>query len=73
MYDIDLVLENDLLAYEEEPNLRDYVKGVSNTKHKQALLGYFVLGNTYAEIAPLLGLTQDNVRKIVQRFRENER
>ena len=73
MYDIDLVLENDLLAYEEEPNLRDYVKGVSNVKHKQALLGYFVLGNTYAEIAPLLGLTQDNVRKIVQRFREYQR
>lgn len=73
MYDIDMVLENDLLAYEEEPNLRDYVKGVSNAKHKQALLGYFVLGNSYAEIAPLLGLTQDNVRKIVSRFRESER
>lgn len=71
MYDIDLVLESDLLAYEEEPNLRQYVSKVFNTKHRQVLLGYFVVGNTYAEIASLLGLTQDNVRKICQRFRDS--
>lgn len=73
MYDIDLVLESDLLAYEEEPNLRQYVSKVFNTKHRQVLLGYFVVGNTYAEIAGLLGMTQDNVRKIVQRFRDEEK
>lgn len=72
-YDIDLVLESDLLAYEEEPNLRDYVSKTVNVKHKQVLLAYFVLGYTYAEIASTLGLTQDNVRKIVQRFRDEER
>jgi len=73
MYDIDLVLESDLLAYEEEPNLREYVRKTPNTKHRQALLGYFILGNTYEEISSLLGITQDNARKIVQRFRETER
>lgn len=73
MYDIDLVLESDLLAYEEEPNLRQYISKVFNTKHRQVLLGYFVVGNTYPEIASLLGLTQDNVRKIVQRFRDEEK
>lgn len=72
MYDIDLVLESDLLAYEEEPNLRDYVSRVPNIKHRQALLGYFVIGNTYAELSSLTGLTQDNLRKILQRFREGE-
>jgi RNA polymerase sigma factor (sigma-70 family) len=73
MYDIDLVLESDLLAYEEEPNLREYVSKVFNTKHRQVLLGYFVLGNTYEELASLLGITQDNARKVVQRFRDNEK
>lgn len=73
MYDIETVLESDLLAYEVEPDLRDYVKKTHNIKHKQVLLGYFVLGNTYQEIASLLGLTQDNVRKIVSRFREGEK
>ncbi len=73
MYDIDLVLETDLLAYEEEPNLREYIRGVYNIKHRQVLLAYFVLGNTNSEIAAMTGLTQDNVRKIVQRFRDGER
>ena len=73
MYDIDVVLESDLLAYEEEPNLREYVSKVFNTKHRQVLLGYFVLGNTYEELASLLGITQDNARKVVQRFRDNEK
>lgn len=72
IYDIDFVLESDLLAYEEEPNLREHISRVHNVQHKQALLAYFVLGNSYAEIAPVLGMTQDNVRKIVQRFREKE-
>ena len=73
MYDIDLVLESDLLAYEEEPNLRHYVSKTVNVRHKQVLLAHFVLGYTYAEVASTLGITQDNVRKIVQRFRDDQR
>jgi RNA polymerase sigma factor (sigma-70 family) len=73
IYDIDLVLESDLLAYEEEPDLREYIKKTYNLKHRQVLLAYFVLGNTYQEIASMTGLTYDNVRKIIQRFREGEK
>lgn len=73
MYDIDLVLESDLLAYEEEPNLRKYVAGVVNVKHKQVLLGHFLLGYSYKELAAMLDMTQDNTRKVVQRFRDAER
>lgn len=70
MYDIDLVLESDLPVYQEEPSLKEYVSGVTNIKHKQALLGYYILGYSYKEIATMLNLTYDNVRKIVQRFKE---
>lgn len=73
IYDIDLVLESDLLAYEEEPDLREYIRKTHNVKHRQVLLAYFVLGNTYQEIASMTGLTYDNVRKIIQRFREGEK
>ena len=73
LYDIDLVLESDLLIYEEEPDLREYVRKTPNTKHRQVLLGYFVLGATYEELSSLSGLTQDNIRKIVQRFRKDEK
>lgn len=70
LYDIEGVLNSELLAYEEEPSLREYIRSIPNTKHRQILLGVFVLGNTYQEVADLANVTEDNVRKIVQRFRE---
>ena len=74
MIDIDDATEKDMLSYEEMPELRSYLdSSVLNTKHRQVLIAYVVLGNTPKEIADVLGVTQDNVRKILQRFRDEER
>lgn len=72
-YDIDSVSESDLLAYEEEPNLREYLESVSNTKHRKALISCLLLGHTYTEAAAVSSLDTENVRKVVYRFRERER
>jgi DNA-directed RNA polymerase specialized sigma24 family protein len=64
------VSESDLPATEEEINLYEYIENTHNPCHKQVLIGYFVLGYSYKELAEMLGMTQDNCRKITQRFRE---
>lgn len=71
-YDIDSVSESDLLAYQEEPNLREYLESVPNTKHRKALISYFLLGHSYSETAAVSGLDVNNVRQVVSRFREKE-
>lgn len=72
-FDIDLVSESELPATEEEINLYEYIENTHNPCHKQVLIGYFVLGYSYKELAEMLGMTQDNCRKVVQRFRDQEK
>ena len=72
-YDIDSVSETELMAYESEPNLREYLMSVDNTKHRKALVSYFLLGHTYSETAAVAELDEANVRKVVSRFREKEK
>ena len=69
-YDIETVLESELLGYEPEPGLLPYVEEVKNPTHKAVLVSYYVFGHSPEEIFTLLGVTQDNTRKIVQRFKE---
>jgi len=71
-YHIDSVSENDLLSYEEEPDIREYLMSVSNPKHRKALVASILLGHTYSEAASIAELSEANVRKVVQRFREKE-
>lgn len=74
MVDIENVLEKDLMSYEEVPDFQRYLDNTPmNPQHRQVLVAYVILGNTPKEISDVLGVTQDNVRKIVQRFREEER
>lgn len=70
MCDIDLVSEQDLFSYGEYHNLYNYVTQVANPIHQKVLVGFFVFGYTYKELATMFNLTQSNIRKIVQRFRE---
>lgn len=70
MLDISLVLESDLLAYEPDPKINDLVRAVPNAEHSKVLLAHLVLGYSPKEISQVSGMTQDNVRKITQRFRE---
>lgn len=71
-YDIDSVSEQELASYVEDPNIREYLESVSNTKHRKALIGYFLLGHSYSETAAVSGLDVSNVRQVVSRFREKE-
>lgn len=71
MLDIALVLEHDILAYEPDPELTDIIRDVKNPEHRRVLLAHMVLGYSPKEISQVSGMTQDNVRKIIQRFRED--
>lgn len=62
-------LECDDLAYYEDTELFEIIETVKNRKHQKVLVSHFVLGYSYKETATHLNITQDNVRKIVQRFR----
>ena len=69
-FDIESVLESDLLAYEEEPDLQTYLQQVKNPLHKSILIAHLILGCSPQEVSGVLGTTPENVRKTVQRFRE---
>ena len=71
LVDLESVLESEMVIYQEEPLLEGYVRKVSNKRHKQALLGYYVLGLNDKEVSFLTGLKPENVRKVVQRFKES--
>ncbi len=70
MLDIIDFLESEDLAYYEDTSLKDILKEVSNKQHQKMLVANLVLGYSYKETSEHLGVTQDNVRKVVQRFRE---
>lgn len=62
-------LECDELCYYEDRELFDIIDKVKNRMHQKVLVSNFVLGYSHQETATNLNITQDNVRKIVQRFR----
>lgn len=64
------VLDAEDFAYYEDTELSDILSSVKNKGHQKVLVAHFILGYDYKEVASHLSLTQDNVRKIVQRFRE---
>lgn len=51
-------------------NISSLILAVKNVRHQHVLFCHFVLGNSYVEVSDITGYTEDNVRKIVQRFRE---
>jgi RNA polymerase sigma factor (sigma-70 family) len=69
MFDIDEQFVETFLSYESENEMLPLIMGVENKTHKSVLLGHFIFGYTPKEIHSVTGVTQDNVRKIVQRFR----
>ena len=72
-FDIDDLLATDLLAYEEVPHLATHLNELDiNPKHRQVLIASMVIGYTNAEISRVLGVSEDNIRKILQRFRKEE-
>lgn len=68
MIDIDVVLDSPDLAYDMSISLKDYILNVTNKEHKEVLFAFYILGYKLPEISGCLGLTESNVRKIIQRF-----
>lgn len=68
--DISEVLDSEELSYCDEIDLIPYLKRRSNKQHRKVLIARFLLGYSDKETAEVCKTTPENVRKVVQRFRE---
>ncbi len=62
--------ENEGIDISRAGDLAEIILNIPNRRHQHILFCRFILGNDYPEVSDITGYTQDNVRKIVQRFRE---
>ncbi len=68
--ELESIAENFGILPDVRDNISAPILAVNNIRHRHVLFCHFVLGNDYPEVSDLTGYTEDNVRKIVQRFRE---
>lgn len=70
---IDDILENEELSYQEGDWLEGQIRLVKNPDHQRILFAYMALGYSDREAALVCETSPENVRKVVQRFREGEK
>lgn len=71
--DISEVLDSEELSYCDEIDLIPYLKKRTNKHHRKVLIARFLLGYSDTETAEVCKTSPENVRKVVQRFRETVR